>query len=173
MRIGEALRLTLQDVDLAEKLITVRDTKFFKTRYVPFGTRLGKELAGHLQRRRCFPMIQGERSPFFTTHNGQPWRYTRVISLFQRIREEAGITCPIGELRPPRLHDIRHTSAVHRMLSWYQSGQDVQQLLPRLSTYLGHVDIRSTQRYLHMTPELLEAASQRYAQYARGADYEG
>jgi integrase len=65
------------------------------------------------------------------------------------------------------LHDLRHTAAVHRVLAWYRSGKDVQHLLPKLATYLGHVDIRSTQRYLQMTPELLEQASQRFARYAQ------
>lgn len=58
------------------------------------------------------------------------------------------------------------------MIAWYRSGQDVQRLLPQLATYLGHIDIRSTQRYLQMTPDLLDAASQRFAQYAMGADHE-
>ncbi|MGV2084890.1 MULTISPECIES: tyrosine-type recombinase/integrase [unclassified Rhizobium] len=173
MRIGEALRLVLQDVDLTEQIITVRDTKFFKTRLVPIGPKLNYELSAHIERRRLLPLPRGEQSPLFTTRDGRPWHYVRVISWFQHVRRAAGISCPIGELRPPRLHDIRHTAAVHRVVAWYRSGQDVQRLLPQLATYLGHIDIRSTQRYLHMTPDLLDAASQRFAQYAMGADHEG
>ena len=71
-----------------------------------------------------------------------------------------------------RLHDLRHTAAVHRVVAWYRTGQDVQRLLPQLATYLGHLDLRSTQHYLRMTPELLEVASQRFAQYAMGGDHE-
>jgi integrase/recombinase XerD len=74
--------------------------------------------------------------------------------------------------RLPRLHDIRHTAVVHRVLAWYRSGQDVQRLLPQRATYLGHVDIGSTQRYLQMTSDLLQAASQRFAQYAMGVTHE-
>jgi len=173
MRIGEALCLTLQDVDLNERVITVRDTKFFKTRLVPIGPKLSRELASHVERRRELPMPCGNTSPLFTTRDGRGWSYPRVISLFQHVRRAAGINCPVGEPRPPRLHDIRHTAAVHRVLAWYRSGQDVQRLLPQLATYLGHIDIRSTQRYLQMTPELLQAASQRFAQYAMEADHEG
>lgn len=173
MRIGEALRLVLRDVNLSEQIITVRDTKFFKTRLVPIGPKLNCELAAHIERRRLLPLPRGEESPLFTTRDGRPWHYVRVISWFQHVRRAAGINCPIGELRPPRLHDIRHTAAVHRVVAWYRSGQDMQRLLPQLATYLGHIDIRSTQRYLHMTPDLLEAASQRFAQYAMGADHEG
>jgi site-specific recombinase XerD len=68
----------------------------------------------------------------------------------------------------PRLHDLRHTFAVHRLTTWYQNGADVQRLLPKLSVYLGHVNLAGTQVYLSMTPELLRAASQRFEQYAKG-----
>ena len=173
MRIGEALRLALQEVDLTEQVITVRDTKFFKTRLVPIGPKLNQELVAHVERRRLLPLPHGEASSLFTTRDGRPWQYTRVISWFQHVRRAASINCPVGEPRPPRLHDIRHTAAVHRVLAWYRSGQDVQRLLPQLATYLGHIVIRATQRYLQMTPDLLQAASQRFAQYAKGAEHEG
>jgi integrase/recombinase XerD len=173
MRIGEALGLAIQDVDLSAQVITVRDTKFFKTRLVPIGPKLTRELAAHMERRRLLPLRDGEASPLFTTRDGRPWSYTRVISWFQHVRRAAGIGCPAGEPRPPRLHDIRHTAAVHRVLAWYRSGRDVQRLLPQLATYLGHLNIRSTQRYLQMTPDLLQAASQRFAQYAMEASHEG
>ena len=109
----------------------------------------------------------------FTTRDGRAWHYVRVIAWFQDVRRAAGILCPTGEPRPPRLHDLRHTAAVHRVVAWYRTGQDVQLLLPQLATYLGHVDVRSTQRYLQMTPDLLQAANQRFAQYAMGGDHEG
>ena len=96
-----------------------------------------------------------------------------MIAMFQHVRRAAGVTCPVGEPRPPRLHDLRHTAAVHRVVAWSRAGQDVQRLLPQLATYLGHLDIQSTQRYLQMTPELLQAASQRFADYALGGDHEG
>jgi integrase len=68
----------------------------------------------------------------------------------------------------PRLHDLRHTFAVHRLTEWYRQNADVQRMLPALSTYLGHVDLKATQRYLTMTPELLEQANRRFEQYACG-----
>jgi integrase len=170
MRISEALGLTLRDVDLRRRIITVRNAKFYKTRLVPIGPKLALELSAHADRRRTLPMFEGEDSSFFTSRTGAGWTYQRVITLFQRVRRAARIECPPGELRPPRLHDLRHTAAVHRVLSWYRSGQDVQRLLPKLATYLGHVEIRSTQRYLQMTPELLQEASQRFARYANCGD---
>jgi integrase/recombinase XerD len=70
------------------------------------------------------------------------------------------------------LHDLRHTAAVHRVVAWYREGRDVQRLLPQLATYLGHSEIKSTQRYLSMTPELLNEAGQRFAAYAgMGGDH--
>jgi integrase/recombinase XerD len=167
LRIGEALGLTLQDVDLIERIIVVRDTKFYKTRMVPIGPKLTCELAEYSVLRRQLPLPEGEGSAFFTTRTGRGWPYQHVITLFQRVREAAEIECPAGELRPPRLHDLRHTAAVHRVLAWYRSGKDVQRLLPQLATWLGHIDIKSTQRYLQMTPELLQAASQRFASYSQ------
>ena len=173
LRVGEALRLTLADVDLLDRVIIVRDTKFFKTRLVPIGPRLSAELAAHIERRRHLPMPLGKNSRLLTSYTGQGWSYSQVITLFQRLRRTAHIECPEGELHPPRLHDLRHTAAVHRVLAWSRDGKDVQRLLPQLATYLGHVDIKSTQRYLRMTPELLEEASQRFAQYAQyGDDHE-
>jgi integrase len=168
LRIGEALGATLRDVDLSERMIIVRKTKFFKTRLVPIGPKLTQELGEHIARRRDLPVPDGEDSALFTTRTGRGWPYQHVITLFQRVRQTAGIECPAGQLRPPRLHDLRHTAAVHRVIAWYRSGKDVQRLLPQLATYLGHRDIKSTQRYLQMTPELLQEASHRFACYAQG-----
>jgi integrase len=167
LRIGEALRLTLRDVDLGEGVITIRDTKFYKSRLVPVGPKLAQELAAFATLRRRHPLPDGEVSRFFTTRAGRGCSYDAINIVFQRLRHAAGIVCPPGEPRPPRLHDIRHTAAVHRVIAWYRSGQDVQRLLPQLATYLGHKDINSTQRYLQMTPELLHEASQRFASYSQ------
>jgi len=167
LRIGEALALTLHDVDLTERIVVVRNTKFYKARLVPIGPKLTQELATYIALRRRLPLPASDNSLLFTTRTGRGWPYQHVITLFQRLRRAAGINCPAGELRPPRLHDLRHTAAVHRVLAWYRSGKDVQRLLPHLATYLGHTDLRSTQRYLRMTPDLLQEASQRFASYAQ------
>lgn len=166
MRVSEALGLQMSDVDLRGRIITVRNTKFYKTRLVPVGPRLNEALAAHLERRRVLAMPEGEASAFLSSRAGRHLIYQDVSTLFQRVRRAAGITCPAGELRPPRLHDLRHTAAVHRVEAWYREGKDVQILLPKLATYLGHVSIASTQRYLQMTPHLLQLASQRFAIYA-------
>ncbi|ECJ2934123.1 tyrosine-type recombinase/integrase [Salmonella enterica subsp. enterica] len=170
LRVGEALRLKISDVDFSSQILTVRDTKFYKTRLVPIGPRLSAELATHIERRSLLPLPSGNNSYLLTSLTGRGWSYSQVITLFQRLRNVAGIERPPGELHPPRLHDLRHTAAVHRVLAWYREGKNVQLLLPQLATYLGHVNISSTQRYLSMTSELLEEANRLFANYALSGD---
>lgn len=167
LRVSEAIGLQLGDVDLEQRLLTVRDTKFYKTRLVPIGPRLTSELKDYFEQRSELVHPEGKNSAFLCSRTGHRLAYQYVITLFQRVRATAGIRCPAGEPRPPRLHDLRHTAAVHRVLAWYRAGKDVQQLLPQLATYLGHTNIQSTQRYLQMTPELLQEASRRFAIYAQ------
>lgn len=101
----------LQDVDLTEQIITVRDTKFFKTCLVAIGPKLNQELAARIERRRLLPLPRGGNA---VVHHAR-WSAVacvRAISWFQHVRRAAGIGRPVGEPRPPRLHDIRHTAAV-------------------------------------------------------------
>ena len=165
MRVGEALRLSLQDADLHSRVLTIRDTKFFKSRLVPLGPQLTAELVAFRKRRSALPMPQLESSAFFASSTGRALPYQHVITLFQRVRKAAGIQRDEGSSYPPRLHDLRHTAAVHRIIAWYRNGADVQHLLSPLATYLGHKDLRGTQHYLSMTPELLEQACLRFQNY--------
>lgn len=167
MRIGEALALTIHDVDMQRRLVTVRNTKFFKSRLVPTGPQLTDELAEYVVRRRQLPLPADDASAFFATRTGHRICYDDALRLFCRVRQRAGVRRDREARYQPRLHDLRHTAALHRLIAWYQAGADVQQLLPHLATYLGHVDIASTQRYLSMTPELLSEASRRFEQYAQ------
>jgi integrase/recombinase XerD len=170
LRLNEALSLTLNDVDLANRLLTVRNTKFFKTRLVPTGPKLTRALADYAQQRsQRLPTPAGRDSAFFATaRSGTRWHWAVTEELFRRLRKHAGV-CREGDARnQPCLHDLRHTAAQHRLIAWYRSGRDVQQLLPQLATYLGHVDLSSTQYYLAITPELLHEANQRFARYAQG-----
>ncbi len=84
---------------------------------------------------------------------------------FKKLRMHVGIRRTDGASEQPRLHDLRHTFAVHRLLAWYRSNANVQDLLPSLSTHLGHLNLSSTERYLTMTPELLTEASLRFEKY--------
>jgi integrase/recombinase XerD len=166
LRIGEALRLTHQDVNLAESLLTIRETKFYKSRLVPVGADLTVALRAYFERKwsaqACTP-----QSPFLATYNGRPVTRQTAELTFQRVRTEAGVRRTDGARFQPRLHDFRHTFAVTRLLTWYREGKNVQRLLPHLATYLGHGRLQETTRYLTMTMNLLEEASRRFEQYAQ------
>jgi integrase len=166
VRISEALGLSLVDVCLRNSVLTVHDTKFFKSRLVPFGPRLTDHLGIYLQMRQSLPRPFGEHSAFFATRTGHALSYHRVDKIFRRLRQQAGIIRLPGARFGPRIHDIRHTYAVHRLEAWYREDADVNCLLPKLSTYLGHVGVEETQRYLTMTPELLRQANERFERYA-------
>jgi integrase/recombinase XerD len=166
LRISEALALTIADVDVRNSLIIVRDSKFFKTRIVPTGPRLTGHLRSYLEERRRLARPLGEDSAFLATRTGHALSYHQASSVFRRLRNLTGLHRKDGARYAPRIHDIRHSFCVHRLESWYREGADVQRLLPQLSTYLGHVGIAETQRYLTMTPELLREANRRFERYA-------
>jgi integrase/recombinase XerD len=167
LRIGEALRLTLAEVDLRQACLHVRGTKFFKSRLVPMGKDLTELLTDYVLKRHGLQATSAEL-PLFCFSNGSPLSQSAVRNAFRRLRSHAGVMREGGPRRQPRIHDLRHTAAVHRLISWYRSGKDLQDLLPKLATYLGHVDLSSTQHYLTLTPELLKEASLRFEHYAIG-----
>lgn len=165
LRIREAVTLNIVDLDLENALLTVRQSKFFKTRLVPFSRRLGLTLAQYLARRPTPPNAPAETAPVFTTRTGSRVKKDTIEGCFRRVCEQAGVRRSCDARFQPRLHDLRHTFAVHRLISWYREGADVQKLLPQLSVYLGHVCLDSTQVYLSMTPELLGEANARFECY--------
>ncbi|HWC18343.1 MAG TPA: tyrosine-type recombinase/integrase [Terriglobales bacterium] len=166
LRIGEAVALTLGDVDLSAAVITIRNTKFHKTRLVPIGARLNLAIVQYAAQRKEAGHSQSTDAPFFVLRRGGPVSIQIVRQVFIRLRTHAGVGRADGARYQPRLHDMRHSFAVRRLTSWYEQGADVQRLLPHLATYLGHVSIAATQVYLTMTPELLHAASRRFERYA-------
>ena len=164
LRLGEALNLRRDDVNLNHSVITVRDTKFYKSRLVPVGPDVRKLLSEHLRSRSGDDATSRH---LFETRKGAPIHLETVDISFRRLRQAAEVSRQDVTTYQPRIHDLRHTFAVHRLTAWYRAGADVQRLLPALSTYMGHVDIFGTQRYLTMTPELLQLASQRFENYVR------
>ena len=168
LRDGEAVSLNLGDADLQEAVLTIRNTKFYKTRLVPLGSELNDAMAEYAKQRKKAGHSQSGDAPFFVTRLGARIPLYLVQRGFQRLRIRAGVRREDGARYQPRLHDLRHAAAVHRLTAWYREGKNVQRLLPLLSTYLGHVDIVSTQLYLTMTPELLHEASKRFAKYVFG-----
>jgi len=165
LRRGEARRLKVEDVDLHRSLLHIKETKFFKTRIVPISTSLSKVLKAFVARRRC---RYSSEDLLFRQKDGAPLTDAVVTEAFRRVRTLAGIKRGGGARYQPRLHDLRHSFAVHRVTSWYRSGADVNDLLPKLATYLGHKNLSGTQRYLTMTGELLAEAGRRFEVFVQG-----
>jgi integrase len=164
LRLCEAINLDRADVDADQAVLTIRQTKFGKTRLVPLGCQLASALAQYAARG---PKRAARQAPFFTTPTGARLKQRTVQGCFRRVCDQAGIRRSDARRFQPRLHDLRHTFAVHRLVSWYQQGADVQRLLPQLSTYLGHTSLACTQVYLSMTPDLLAEASARFERYTK------
>jgi integrase len=165
LRVREALRLKNEDVDLRDSCLTVRQTKFRKTRLVPFGEGISERLMCY-SAKKARGGAQQPDVPFFVGRDGKSLNQHTVECAFERIRKKANVRRAGGARCQPRLHDLRHTFAVHRLISWYRQGVDVQVWLPVLSTYLGHTHIRHTTTYLTMIPALLNQASRRFEKYA-------
>ena len=168
MRAGEALRLRVADLNLESAVITVHNTKFYKSRLVPLGQDVVTLLRRYLD---TSGRRNAQNSPLFESKDHRHLGHSPIDARFRRLCALAGVRRKGSSARSPRLHDLRHTFAVHRLTEWYRAGADVQVLLPALSTYLGHVDLHSTQCYLTMTPELLAQASQRFQHYVYGGQH--
>jgi len=166
LRRAEGLRLRIDDVDLLQSLIHVRETKFFKTRIVPISANLTTTLKPIVLKRRRD--AGNGAAALFVTRGGSPVSIGAIKTTFKRLRRHAGLERKSDARNQPRLHDLRHSAAVHRVIAWYRSGADLNDLLPKLATYLGHKDLSGTQHYLTMTEGLLAEASHRFEAFARG-----
>ena len=161
LRAGEVLRLTLADVDLGEAVLRVRETKFGKSRLVPLAHDVSARLA------RCRATVDrhlGIRlpdAPFFPTAAGRPYSQTALRAAFHQVLARADIARRSAG-RALRLHDLRHGFAVLRLLVWYQQDADLEARLPALATYLGHVGVASSQRYLQLTADMVSEITRRH-----------
>jgi len=159
MRLSEAIGLQRDDVDLEAGVLTVRLTKFGKSRLVPLHPTTSAALRNYAQRRDahcaspCAPH-------FFVAERGGPLLHQYVHRVFWRLSREIGLRRP-GDHSGPRVHDFRHRFAIWTLLGWYREGTDVEKMLPVLSTYLGHTCVRDTYWYLSACPELMQEAAQR------------
>ncbi|NIP88448.1 MAG: tyrosine-type recombinase/integrase, partial [Gammaproteobacteria bacterium] len=166
LRVGEACRLRLNDVDIERQLLVIRQTKFYKSRLVPFGPKLGALLVRHLrQRQATISAPAPEDQPLFALRGGRPIHPGTVSQTFHALVPKLRLEIPPG-VSAPRLHDLRHSFAVGALTRWYRLGLDPTTRLLALSTFLGHVDVSSTALYLNTTPELLEQASRRFQAFA-------
>jgi integrase/recombinase XerD len=159
MRIGEALRLDRADVDLDAGVLTIRLTKFGKSRQLPLHASTVDALARY-DRQRDELCPKPNAPSFFVSTRGNRMDKSAVQKAFRDSCRRVGIERPRGSPQP-RLHDLRHTFAVRTLLDWHHAGVDVQARMLWLSTYLGHVEPSDTYRYLTAAPELLALAARR------------
>jgi integrase/recombinase XerD len=166
MRVGEAIRLDRPDADLDAGVLTIRQSKFGKSRLIPLHPTTTAALRGYLRLRdRLHP--HPSTAAVFITPAGTRLMYCNVHSTFQQLARHAGLQPRSSSCRP-RIHDLRHSFAVRSLLDAYASGQDGQARLALLSTYLGHVDPAATYWYLSAAPELLALAGQRLEHHLAG-----
>ncbi len=166
MRVSEALHLDREDVDLAEGILTIRHTKFGKSRLVPLHASTSAALEGYAKTRdQILPALA--TPAFFVSERGT--RITGCITryTFAKVSRQIGLRKSAGGRRHgrgPRLHDMRHRFAAKALINWYRAGLDVEREIPKLSTYLGHVHWNDTYWYLEAVPELLQLATERVVQ---------
>jgi integrase len=166
MRVGEAITLDRDDLDLAAGRLLVRNAKFGKTRELVLHPSTVDALHGYLRLRDQLAPGPGTAAVFVSTA-GTRLLYCNIHWAFHRLVGHAGLAPGSGSCRP-RIHDVRHSFAVHAMLQAYAAGQDGQARLALLSTYLGHVDPASTYWYLSASPELMSVAGQRLETHLAG-----
>ncbi len=166
MRMSEGIALDRIDVDLVEGILTVRRTKFGKTRLVPLHASTRDALESYAAQRdrivRC-----AETPAFFVSDGGRRITQWGTRYNFARVSQQIGLRPPATDGRHghgPRLHDLRHRFAVQALIGWYRKGLDVEREMPKLATYLGHVHVNDTYWYLEAVPELLQLATERLMQ---------
>jgi site-specific recombinase XerD len=164
LRVGEVARLTRADVDLDRRLLVVRETKFAKSRLVPFGPCMAARLVDYLELREHRIGALVSRAPVFSFTPGRAVHPGTISQTFHALVPRLGLILPAG-VAAPRVHDLRHSFAVGTLLRWYRDGSDPGTRLLHLSTFLGHVDPASTAVYLTITADLLQAAGDRFARF--------
>jgi integrase len=162
LRISEALNLSRQDADLGTGVLTIKETKFRKSRLVPVHSSTLQALKRYSKFcRSCHP---GARSNmFFPAEKGTALNYRGVLYIFMKLSRKLGWR---DADKKPRIHDFRHTFAVRRLLKWYKEGANLDQKILALSTYLGHAQVTDTYWYLSAVPELLAVVSEIFENFA-------
>jgi integrase len=170
LRPGEALALDLPDVDLHNGILAIRQTKFGKSRFVPIKDSTCTALAQYAERRNeLCPRRPTER--VLVSERGTRLHGCVARRTFAKVSRAIGLRAAAGGRRigrGPRLQDLRHTFATRKLIEWYRAGLDVERELPKLTTYLGHVDVSHTYWYIEAVPELLQFATEQMSGRGRG-----
>jgi integrase len=161
LRAGEALRLTEADIDFSDAVLRVRDTKFGKSRLVPIAADVMVRLRQCQRVATSHVRLRPDEAPFFPAPSGHAYSLTALRTAFHEALTLASIPRRCSG-RSLRLHDLRHSFAVLRVLLWYRQEVDLSVVLPALATYMGHVGIASSQRYLQLTEELVAEITRRH-----------
>jgi site-specific recombinase XerD len=166
LRVGEVSRLCVRDLNIERRLLVIRQSKFRKTRLVPFGPRTGTALTGYLQQQvDRYGALSVEQPLFSFSRDIARAIHPNTISYtFHQLLPALSLTVPAG-VAPPHLHCLRHSFAVGTLLRWYREGVDPAVRLIHLSTFLGHVSPSSTAVYLTITGQLLQAANTRFERF--------
>lgn len=170
LRISEALSLKISDIDFSEKVITVRQSKYNSTRLVPISESLFECLKNYMN-----SVGYSENNPglLFRNRWGEAYRSNSILQRYKKLLEEAGIPCTASG-RLPRLHDLRHTFAVHSLEGMIDQGMDTYVSIPYLEEYMGHRNINCTEKYLRLTAEsyyrIIDALAPLYDDMIRGGD---
>jgi integrase len=162
LRISEVIKMERQDVDFHQGLLTIRQTKFNKSRLIPLHVSTRDVLAEYAQRRdRLMPT---QSSPcFLVNDHGRCLESSNVRRTFYVLSRQIGLRGPVDHTGP-RLHDFRHRFALKTLIHWYRTGEDIERRLPVLSTFLGHTHAADTYWYLSIHPELMGLATKRLEQ---------
>ena len=168
LRIREALKLNLEDVDTDNAVLHIRESKFFKSRLVPLTLSSAAALETYRRLRAEHGHDQRPGAPFFINECARRCSHSMVGITFRDLVRQVGIRTVQG--RDPRLHDFRHSFATRYLNEVYQKGKDPNASLPLLATYLGHVNIRDTQVYLHPASGLLATAGQKFYEHVHKSE---
>lgn len=160
LRLGEARNLELQDVDLQAAVLTIRGTKFGKTRLVPLHASTCKVLADYIAGRQRHWAGRPVSAYLFVSSSGNRLDGGSIHRVFYALSRQIGLRGACDR-HGPRLHDFRHRFATNTLVNWYRSGQDPERRLPLLSAYLGHVHVADTHWYLESSPALMHEAMRR------------
>jgi site-specific recombinase XerD len=164
LRLSEALQLKVCDVDLDKASITVRQTKFHKSRCLPIAASAVQALV-HYRDRRSQHADPGAAAPFFASRSGGILPKRTVENVFARLRPSLQWQTR-GDHKHPRIHDLRHTFAVRRVQRWHEAGVSIEHAMFWLCTYLGHAKISDTYWYLTGVPELMELVGSKFERFA-------
>ena len=167
LRISEALRLSCGDLDDRQEQLTVRHSKFQRTRLVPLHPTVGAALRSYLLVRAKYGAMDKRAPVFLSEGSGRALEYQRVRSVFVMLATDLGIVARGGH-RSVRIHDLRHSFICRRLMLWQASGADIGNAMMALATYVGHINVGDTYWYMQAVPELMATAGNKFEAFGAG-----